>query len=92
MRKLVLSLAALVGATSALAYSPPIGIPAPSFGIDQVVTMYSAQTYDFGSGPVPYPDAGNGPYTHYVDKTAPGATDTSNTFGTPSKPRLTIPT
>lgn len=53
--------------------------------------MYSGQTYDFGSGPVPYPDAGNGPYTHYIDKTNSNATDTNNTYGTPSKPRLTIP-
>ncbi|MEO7723199.1 MAG: hypothetical protein ABIU29_00695 [Chthoniobacterales bacterium] len=76
---------------TALAYSPPIGILAPSFGIDQVVTMYSGQTYTFtdGRGTIVYPDAGNGPYTHYVDKNALGATDTNNTFGSPSKPRLT---
>ncbi|MEO7723200.1 MAG: choice-of-anchor Q domain-containing protein [Chthoniobacterales bacterium] len=94
MRKLVLLIAAFVGATSALAYSPPIGIPAPSFGIDQVVTMYSGQTYTFtdGRGTIVYPDAGDGPYTHYVDKNAVGATDTSNTYGTPATPRLTIPT
>ncbi|MBA2433791.1 MAG: right-handed parallel beta-helix repeat-containing protein, partial [Chthoniobacterales bacterium] len=87
-------IAALVGATSALAYSPPIGIPAPSFGIDQVVTMYSGQTYTFtdGRGTIIYPNAGNGPYTHYVDKNAAGATDTSNPYGTPTTPRLTIPT
>ena len=48
---------------TAWAYSPPIGIPAPSFGIDQVVTMYSGQTYTFtdGGGTIVYPDAGNGP-------------------------------
>ena len=67
--------------------------PGTLFGIDQLVTMYSGQTYTFtdGRGAIVYPDAGNGPYTHYVDKNAPGATDTSNTFGSPSKPRLTIP-
>jgi hypothetical protein len=76
----------------AQAYTPPVGIPAPPFGIDQSVSMYSSATFDFGSGPVPYPNAGNGPYTHYVDNKASGATDTNNPYGTPSKPRLTVPT
>ncbi len=90
MRKLVLLAATLVDATSALAYSPPIGMPAPSFGIDQAVTMYSGQIYTFtdGRGAIVYLEAGNGPL-HTVDKKAPGATDTSNAFGSPSRPRLT---
>ena len=53
--------------------------------------MFANRTYDFGSGLVPYPNAGNGPYTHYVDKTSPTATDTNNPYGTPDRPRLTIP-
>lgn len=53
-----------------MAYVPPIGIPAPSFGIDEVA----------------------GSYTHYVDRTHPSATDTSNPNGSASTPRLTVPT
>ncbi len=71
---------------------PPIGIPAPPFGIAESHTMYAAATFDFGRGGEPYPDAGNGPYTHYVDNTAPGATDDANPFGTADRPRATIPT
>jgi hypothetical protein len=73
-------------------WQPPIGIPTPTFGIDQSHTLYEDQTFDYGSGPAPYNDAGNGPYTHYVDNTSPAATDTSNPFGTAEKPRKTIPT
>ena len=86
----IVTVCALASVTSA-AWNPPIGIPAPSFGIDEVHTMYSGQTYDFGAGPVTYPDAGNGPYTHYIDNTHISATDSSNTYGTPSMPRLTVP-
>ncbi len=69
----------------------PAGIPSPSFGIQEAHTMYSSATFDFGSGPESYKDAGNGPYTHYVDADDINATDTSNTFGTQAVPRLTIP-
>ena len=86
----VVVLCALATVASA-AWDPPIGIPAPSFGIDESHMMYVGQTYDFGSGPVTYPDAGNGPYTHYIDNTHPSATDSSNDFGTPAKPRKTVP-
>ena len=81
----------MVGAPAAWAvYSPPIGIPAPSFGIDEAHTMYDDATYDFGTGPMPYPDAGSGPYTHYIDNTDPNATNTNNPYGSPDKPRLDI--
>jgi len=73
------------------AWEPPIGIPAPSFGIEETHHMYEGQMYDFGSGPELYKDAGNGPYTHYVDNTHPAATDSGNPFGTASIPRNTIP-
>ncbi len=73
-------------------WQPPIGVPAPAFGIRESYTMYQGQTFDFGKGPEPYRDAGNGPYTHYVDSTSPAATDTNNAFGTAAKPRMTIPT
>jgi hypothetical protein len=73
------------------AWQPPIGIPAPSFGIDETHTMYTGQTYDFGAGPEPYKDAGNGPYTHYIDNTHPNATDSGNPYGTSGIPRITFP-
>ncbi|MCF6268520.1 MAG: discoidin domain-containing protein [Melioribacteraceae bacterium] len=72
-------------------YTPPIGIPAPEFGIEESHTMYTDAQYDFGNGLEAYKDAGNGPFTHYVDKTDPNATDTNNPFGTTALPRLTIP-
>ena len=91
MKMLVVTFVALfVCATAAQAYDPPIGIPAPPFGIDEDVSMYDNDSYDFGSGPVAYPDAGNGPYTHYVDNTHPNATDTSNPYGTPTTPRMSL--
>jgi len=69
-------------------YTPPIGIPAPSFGIDQTHMMYEGQYYDAGG--FAYRDAGNGPYTHYVDNTHPNATNVNNPYGTPDKPRADI--
>jgi len=74
-----------------MTWKPPIGIPAPDFGITEKHTMYTGETFDFGSGPEPYKDAGNGPYTHYVDSSHANATDTDNPFGTADKPRLTFP-
>lgn len=74
-----------------MSYSPPLGIPAPSFGINELHTDYSESTYNFGAGPVAYPDAGNGPYTHYVDSSHGSATDSGNTYGSPTTPRLTLP-
>ncbi len=58
-------------------YIPPIGIPAPEFGINETVeSVYGSDTY----------------FTHYVDNTNPNATDANNPNGTVSLPRLTIPT
>ncbi len=57
-------------------YLPPIGIPAPEFGINEtVLSIYGSDTY----------------FTHYVDNTAASATDADNPNGSPDKPRLTIP-
>ncbi|HGY56662.1 MAG TPA: T9SS type A sorting domain-containing protein [Caldithrix abyssi] len=57
-------------------YVPPIGIPAPEFGINETVeNVYGSDTV----------------YTHYVDNTHPNATDTDNPYGTSQKPRKTIP-
>ena len=72
-------------------WKAPIGIPTPAFGIQEANTMFVGKTFNFGSGPEPYRDAGHGPYTHYVDNTSPSATDSGNAFGTPERPRLTIP-
>ncbi len=61
-------------------WTPPIGIPAPSFGITQVAPK----------SPSPWTAATPGFY--YVDASQSSATDTSNPYGTPAKPRKTIPT
>lgn len=83
--RLGITAAALAFAPLSLAWQwvPPIGIPAPDFGIDDSHTMYA--------GMPGYSDAGNGPYTHYVDNTA-GCTDSGNPSGSPSSPRCTVPT
>ena len=74
-------------------YIPPIGIPAPEFGIDQSHMMYAdaQRSYDFGSGPASYPTSDDGPYTHYVNADHPNASDEGNPFGSPLQPRLTVP-
>ncbi len=72
-------------------YVPPIGIPAPEFGINESHTMYANAKYDFGNGPEDYKNASNGPYTHYIDNQHANATDTSNPYGTNTMPRMTIP-
>ena len=77
--------------SAAQSYTAPIGIPAPEFGIEESHLIYQDSLYDFGNGPEAYRDAGNGPYTHYVDRQHANATDSDNPFGTPEKPRLTIP-
>ena len=76
-------------------FVPPIGIPAPPFGIEESHHMYDGATFDFGSGPEPYRDAGNGPYTHYIDCNVGldylPPSSTPNPFGTAASPRKTIP-
>jgi beta propeller repeat protein len=78
------------------AWQPPIGIPAPSFGINETVDMYNGQQYTFsdGRGTINYPisSVSGKPYTHYIDNTHPSATDSGNTYGTEAAPRNTIPT
>ncbi len=78
------------GQPSSCSWMQPIGIPKPSFGIEETHWMYldatkrnSALTYTLGP---------NGPYTHYVDNSVgAGCTDTSNPYGTVSKPRCSVP-
>ena len=72
-------------------WQAPIGIPEPPFGIHETHHMYANGTYDFGFGPQPYHDAGNGPYTHYVDSTHARATNSDNPFGTAKRPRKSFP-
>lgn len=79
---------ALVGAAVAAAcwapcafaqWTPPIGIPAPSFGINEAAP------------PRPNPWLSQVPGYYYVDRTVGAATDTNNQYGTPARPRRTIP-
>ena len=67
------------------------GIPEPPSILLASNTMYAGTTYDFGSGPVPYPVGPNGPYTHYVDPGDPNSTDVNNPFGSYAKPRKSYP-
>ncbi len=73
-------------------YELPIGIPEPSFGIEQSHLMYldTSLKFDYGSGLEPYRTTANGdPYTHYVDFDT--GDDTDNPLGSPGSPRATIP-
>ncbi|MBU1238052.1 MAG: right-handed parallel beta-helix repeat-containing protein [Gammaproteobacteria bacterium] len=70
-------------------YVPPIGIPAPGFGIEESYRMYDdaaarnpALTYSQNSE--------GGYYTHYISDT--GCTDSSNPYGTVTTPRCSVPT
>ncbi|HNT76310.1 MAG TPA: right-handed parallel beta-helix repeat-containing protein, partial [Anaerolineae bacterium] len=72
------------------AWAPPIGIPAPAFGIFETYRMYdnvakrnSVLTYTQNTE--------GGYYTHYVNPNHPQATNTHNPYGTASKPRTTLP-
>lgn len=77
----------------------PPEIPRPSFGLyTNVVQMYlnPSYTWDYGLGPEPYRKFTNEagtifPYTYFIDKDAAGAADGTNTWGSPTKPRLTHP-
>ena len=71
-------------------YVPPIGIPAPPFGINETYRMYD---YEPNQNPALtyYPSDSGGYYTHYIDSTDANSTDSSNPYGTKAKPRKTIP-
>jgi hypothetical protein len=71
-------------------WKPPIGIPVPSFGIEETYRMYDEESVR--NPDLVYKESGSGGYyTHYVDSTALNSTDSGNTYGNPSKPRKTIP-
>jgi len=57
-------------------FTPPVGVPAPSFGIAQTV----ASVY-----------ASDGYYTHWVNASHVAATDSNNPNGSPARPRESIP-
>jgi len=78
---LLIMLGSLVLLSTARAYNPPIGIPAPSFGIDEVAPPSPGQ----------WPSA-EAPDYYYIDKSNANATDSGNAYGYPDKPRLTVPT
>lgn len=80
-RAVMLIAAACVSSNSAFAQTwlPPIGIPAPSFGIAEVAP----------AEPNPWTAAVTGFY--YVCPTCSGATDASNTNGYPGRPRQSVP-
>ncbi len=67
-------------ASAAPAWTPPIGIPAPTFGIVDVAPA------------VPNPWTAPTDGFFYVDATRSEATDNGNLYGTPARPRATIPT
>jgi Right handed beta helix region len=66
-------------ATAAGSWTPPLGIPAPPFGITELAP----------AAPSPWSSPAAGFY--YVDETTAGATDASNPYGTPTRPRRSIP-
>src|SRR6185503_14129460 len=72
-------LAAITSKPVDAAWAPPIGIPAPSFGINEVARA------------TPSPWTVSTPGFYYIEPTKAGSTDTSNPYGTPAKPRRTIP-
>ncbi len=79
---LVLGLAwcfALGLALRAEAWTPPVGIPVPPFGITEVAPA------------VPSPWTVPTPGFYSVNTTATNATDLNNPYGTPARPRQTIP-
>jgi hypothetical protein len=72
-------------------WQPPIGIPVPEFGIFETYRMYDTPA-NRNTELTYTQNAEGGYFTHYIDNTDPNATNTSNSYGSLSKPRLTIPT
>ena len=70
-----------VGTATAQTWQPPVGIPAPPFGIAQ---NPPAAPSSWPSSPTPG--------FYYVDRTHSAATDSSNDYGYPNRPRATLPT
>jgi hypothetical protein len=71
-------------------WTPPIGIPVPGFGIFETYRRYDDPAKRNAALPYTQNTEG-GYYTHYVDSSDPSATDTSNSYGSVARPRLSIP-
>jgi hypothetical protein len=71
-------------------WEPPIGIPVPSFGIEETYRMYDEESARNPALTYKESESG-GYYTHYVDWTADSATDSGNPNGSIARPRRTIP-
>lgn len=74
----------------------PLGVPYPPVGITNTHWQYHpdvnpSATFNYGSGAVSYRTNSHGPYVYYVDNSHPSATDSGNTYGTTTTPRLTFP-
>ncbi|MFA4830778.1 MAG: right-handed parallel beta-helix repeat-containing protein [Patescibacteria group bacterium] len=65
-------------------YTPPVGIPAPPFGINEVVPTTATQCLNWPSSATVN--------CYYIDKDYPSATDINNIYGYPNVPRVSIPT
>ncbi|MBX4187217.1 MAG: right-handed parallel beta-helix repeat-containing protein, partial [Candidatus Doudnabacteria bacterium] len=60
-------------------WTAPIGIPTPNFGIlEQAPAAPNPWTSEVAN-------------YYYIDRNIAGATDTNNNFGTPSRPRMSVP-
>ncbi len=76
MGQVSMLMTALAIVPTALAWDPPVGIPTPSFGIEETVQS------EYGSSSF---------YTHYVNQNHSASTDSNNSNGTSSRPRRSIP-
>jgi hypothetical protein len=72
-------------------WAPPIGIPAPPFGINETYRMYDNADLRMLSGLTYYASNSGGYYTHYIDAEDANSTDDGNNFGSSAQPRKTIP-
>jgi hypothetical protein len=71
-------------------WTPPLGIPMPSFGIFESYRMYDTVA-NRSPGLTYHESPSGGYYTHYIDNTSVTSTDTGNACGTVDQPRKTIP-
>ena len=71
---------AFVPRAASAQWTPPLGIPAPAFGIADAAPA------------APSPWVNPTPGFYYIEASAPGATDSGNPYGAPGRPRSTIPT